>query len=100
GLPGEARREADRELGRLERIPSVSPESSVIRTYLELLVSLPWNVCTEGELDVARARQILDADHYDLDRVKKRVVEHLAVRQLKRERGSSERGREPILCFV
>jgi len=100
GLPPDARREADRELTRLERIPSASPESSVIRTYLDLLVSLPWNKSTEGELDVARARQILDADHYDLDKVKQRVVEHLAVRRLKQQRGSSERGREPILCFV
>jgi ATP-dependent Lon protease len=100
GLSAEARREAERELTRLERIPTASPESSVIRTYLELLVSLPWNVSTEGELDVARAREILDADHYDLDKVKKRVVEHLAVRRLKSERGSAERHREPILCFV
>jgi ATP-dependent Lon protease len=100
GLPPEARREADRELARLERIPSISPESSVIRTYLDLLVSLPWNVSTEGELDVNRARQVLDADHYDLDKVKKRIVEHLAVRRLKQERGLTERGREPILCFV
>jgi ATP-dependent Lon protease len=100
GLPAEAKKEADRELRRLERIPSASPESSVIRTYLELLVSLPWNVSTEGELDVARARDVLDADHYDLDKVKKRIVEHLAVRRLKQERGSIDRNREPILCFV
>jgi ATP-dependent Lon protease len=100
GLSPEALREAQRELTRLERIPTASPESSVIRTYLELLVSLPWNVSTEGDLDVARAREILDADHYDLDRVKKRIVEHLAVRRLKSERGSDEQHREPILCFV
>jgi ATP-dependent Lon protease len=100
GLSAEALREAERELTRLERIPTASPESSVIRTYLELLVSLPWNVSTEGELDVAKAREILDADHYDLDKVKKRIVEHLAVRRLKLERGSAERHREPILCFV
>jgi ATP-dependent Lon protease len=100
GLSAEARREADRELTRLERIPSVSPESSVIRTYLELLVSLPWNVSTGGELDVVKAREILDADHYDLDKVKKRIVEHLAVRRLKQERGSGDKHREPILCFV
>src|SRR5438552_679483 len=89
GLPPEAKREADREIGRLERIPSASPESSVIRTYLELMVSLPWNVSTGG-----------DADHYDLDKVKQRIVEHLAVRRLKQVRGSTDRGREPILCFV
>src|SRR5882762_850445 len=100
GLPAEAKREADREIARLERIPSASPESSVIRTYLELIVSLPWNVSTGGEVDVAAARKILDADHYDLDKVKQRIVEHLAVRRLKQQRGLTERGREPILCFV
>ena len=100
GLSTEALREAQRELTRLERIPTASPESSVIRTYLELLVSLPWNVSTEGELDVVKAREILDSDHYDLDKVKKRIVEHLAVRRLKSDRGSDERHREPILCFV
>jgi ATP-dependent Lon protease len=100
GLPAEAKREADREIARLERIPSASPESSVIRTYLELMVSLPWNVSTGGEVNVKNAREILDADHYDLDKVKQRIVEHLAVRRLKQERGSSDRGREPILCFV
>ncbi len=100
GLPAEAKREADREISRLERIPSASPESSVIRTYLELIVSLPWNVSTGGEVDVKKARAILDSDHYDLDKVKQRIVEHLAVRRLKQERGSTDRGREPILCFV
>jgi ATP-dependent Lon protease len=100
GLPAEAQREADRELARLERIPSASPESSVIRTYLDLMVSLPWNVSTGGEVDVARAREILDADHYDLDKIKQRIVEHLAVRRLRQQRGTGEKGREPILCFV
>jgi ATP-dependent Lon protease len=100
GLPPEAKREADREIARLERIPSASPESSVIRTYLELIVSLPWNVSTGGEVDVKKARGILDADHYDLDKVKQRIVEHLAVRRLKQQRGATEHGREPILCFV
>jgi ATP-dependent Lon protease len=100
GLPAEAKREADREISRLERIPSASPESSVIRTYLELIVSLPWNVSTGGEVEVAKAREILDADHYNLDKVKQRIVEHLAVRRLKQQRGSTDRGREPILCFV
>jgi len=100
GLPAEAKREADREIARLERIPSASPESSVIRTYLELIVSLPWNVSTGGEVDVKKARAILDADHYDLDKVKQRIVEHLAVRRLKQERKLTDRGREPILCFV
>ena len=100
GMTPEARREAERELGRLERIPTASPEHSVIRTYLDLLVSLPWSVTTEGQLDVLAARRVLDADHYDLDKVKQRIVEHLAVRRLKQERGSTDKGREPILCFV
>ncbi|MFI5284049.1 MAG: endopeptidase La, partial [Candidatus Dormibacterales bacterium] len=100
GLPAEAKREADREIARLERIPSASPESSVIRTYLELIVSLPWKISTGGEVDVKKARAILDADHYDLDKVKQRIVEHLAVRRLKQQRGLMDRGREPILCFV
>ncbi len=100
GLPTEAQREADREISRLERIPSASPESSVIRTYLDLMVSLPWNTSTGGEVNVAKARAILDDDHYDLDKVKQRIVEHLAVRQLRQDRGATERGREPILCFV
>src|SRR5690348_6901975 len=100
GLPPEAKREADREIARLERIPSASPESSVIRTYLELIVSLPWNLSTGGEVDVKKAREILDADHYDLDKVKQRIVEHLAVRRLKQVRKATDRGREPILCFV
>src|SRR5712664_589488 len=100
GLTPEAKREADRELARLERIPSASPESSVIRTYLELIVSLPWNTSTGGEVDVAKAREILDADHYDLDKVKQRIVEHLAVGRVTQKKGLTERGREPILCFV
>src|SRR5437870_6981951 len=64
------------------------------------MVSLPWNVSTGAEVDVKKSRQILDADHYDLDKVKQRIVEHLAVRRLKQQRGSTDRGREPILCFV
>src|SRR5438270_14101215 len=65
-----------------------------------LMGSLPTALATGGEVDVKKARGILDADHYDLDKGKQRTVEHLAVRRLKQERGSAERGREPILCFV
>src|SRR4029077_7320443 len=100
GLSAEARREADRELARLERIPSASPESSVIRTYLELIVSLPWTTSTGGGGGGASARTILDADHYDLDKVKQRIVEHLAVRRLNQERGSAHPRPEPLRCFV
>ncbi|HEX2037095.1 MAG TPA: endopeptidase La [Chloroflexota bacterium] len=89
GLPEEARREAERELSRLELIPTASPEYGMIRSYLDWMVSLPWNRLTGGEIDVQRARQVLDADHYDLERVKDRILEYLAVRKLRRQRRPS-----------
>jgi ATP-dependent Lon protease len=112
GLPEEARREAERELARLERLPPASPEHGIIRTYLDWLLSLPWNKTTGGPIDIARARQVLDEDHYDLEQVKERILEYLAVKKLREERlaqGAAAEGqampgeearREPILCFV
>jgi ATP-dependent Lon protease len=108
-MPEEVLREAQRELSRLEKIPSASPEYSVIRTYLDVLVSLPWKKSTGQPIDVVHAREVLDADHYDLDKIKDRILEYLAVRRLKEQRQGSEAGgpaagtptsREPILCFV
>ncbi len=102
-LPDEARNEADRELRRLERIPSASPEHGMVRTYLEWMADLPWSVTSGGEIDVNRAARILDEDHYDLEKVKDRILEYLSVRKLRRDRGLDglERGQhEPILCFV
>jgi ATP-dependent Lon protease len=100
-LPEEARKQADRELGRLERLPPAAAEYGVIRTYLEWLVELPWNARTEDDLDIAHAREVLDTDHYDLDKVKERILEYLAVRKLQHEASDSdEGGRGPILCFV
>ncbi len=108
-MPEEAYKEAQRELSRLEKLPTASPEYSVIRTYLDLLVSLPWNKSTGKRIDVPYAREVLDEDHYDLERIKDRILEYLAVRRLKEERQGSESGgpgtgaptsREPILCFV
>ncbi|MGH2486946.1 MAG: LON peptidase substrate-binding domain-containing protein, partial [Ktedonobacterales bacterium] len=105
----EAHKEAMRELSRLEKIPSASPEYSVIRTYLDVLVALPWDKSTGKRIDVSFARQVLDEDHYDLDKIKDRILEYLAVRRLKEDRQGSETGgpgagaptsREPILCFV
>jgi ATP-dependent Lon protease len=93
-LPEEARKAADRELGRLERLPSAAAEYGVIRTYLEWIVSLPWKTESEDHLDLARAREILDDDHYDLDKVKERIIEYLAVSKLKGDVSG------PILCFV
>jgi ATP-dependent Lon protease len=123
-LPEEARKEAFRELSRLERLPAVSPEYGLIRTYLDWMVSLPWSKTTGEAIDLAHARQILDEDHYDLERIKDRILEYLAVKKLRDERQTKtglsgageadhaaeagplpqterdEARREPILCFV
>jgi ATP-dependent Lon protease len=93
-LPEHAQRAAERELSRLERLPPAAAEYGVIRTYLEWLVELPWNEESEDNLDVAHAREVLDADHYDLEKVKDRILEYLAVRKLKPDSPG------PILCFV
>ncbi len=106
GMPEEAAKEARRELDRLSKLPPAAAEYGVIKTYLDWLTSLPWNTSTEGEIDVARTRQILDEDHYDLEKIKDRILEYLAVRKLKQEAAAREGGedaapgREPILCFV
>lgn len=102
-LSEEARKQIDRELGRLERLPAASPEHSIIRTYIETMLGLPWGVYTEKDIDVAHAREVLDEDHYDLDRIKERILEYLSVRKLKRERMVNDESpdlRDPILCFV
>lgn len=93
-LPPDVRREADRELGRLRTMPQAAADYQVVRTYLEWLADLPWSVSTEDNLDLARAEEILDADHHDLEKVKRRILDFLAVRKLKPD------GRGPILCFV
>jgi ATP-dependent Lon protease len=93
-LPEGARKAADRELSRLERLPPAAAEYGVIRTYLEWLTELPWTKRTEDNLDIEHAREVLDADHYDLENVKDRILEYLAVRKLNPE------SHGPILCFV
>lgn len=99
GMPEEAEKEAKRELGRLSKLPSAAAEYSVIRTYLDWLVNLPWSKSTEDNLDIARARRVLDEDHYDLDDIKERIMEYLAVRKLRLERkndeGEEEEEKEP-----
>jgi ATP-dependent Lon protease len=92
-LPEHALKAADRELG-LEKLPPAAAEHGVIRTYLEWLVELPWSTETEDDLDIAHAREVLDADHYDLEKVKDRILEYLAVRKLNPDSPG------PILCFV
>jgi len=99
-LPEDARKAADRELSRLERLPAAAAEYGVIRTYLEWLVELPWSEVTSDNLDLGHAREVLDADHYDLERVKDRILEYLAVRRLTEKAAGSSAGRGPILCFV
>jgi len=93
-MPEDARKAADRELDRIGKVPQASPEYSVIRTYLDWLVQLPWGQETTDHFDIKRARAILDEDHYDLDKIKDRIIEYLAVGKLKK------RLTGPILCFV
>jgi ATP-dependent Lon protease len=94
GLPEEVKTEAMRELSRLSRMPSASPEYGVTRTYLEWLGNLPWNISSGARVDVKRAAEILDEDHYDLEKVKNRILDYLAVLQLRPVL------KGPILCFV
>jgi len=104
GMPEGVRQQADKELGRLERTSEQSPEYGWIRTYLDWLVELPWDVRTDDNLDISDARRILDEDHTGLEDVKDRIIEYLAVRKLRRERGLAEtstgRGSGAILTLI
>jgi ATP-dependent Lon protease len=93
-LPEEAREELERQIRRLERSHPESAETQIIRTYLDWLTALPWNTTSEDNLDLENAQNVLDEDHYDLEKVKERILEYLAVRKLKPDT------RGPILCFV
>jgi len=104
-MPEEAEKEARRELDRLSKLPPAAAEYGVIKTYLDWLTSLPWNTSTEGEINIQKARETLDGDHYGLEKIKERILEYLAVKKLKQsyapdEDGKPLRNREPILCFV
>jgi len=94
GMPETVEKEARKELRRLERMPEGAAEHGIIRTYLDLLTELPWTLPEEPPIDIAKAREVLDADHYGLDKIKRRIVEYLAVRKLAPE------GKAPILCFA
>jgi ATP-dependent Lon protease len=93
-LPEEARKAAERELARLERLPAAAAEYGVIRSYLEWILTLPWGTFTEDNLDLDHARKVLDTDHFDLEKVKDRIIEYLAVAKLRNEVSGQ------ILCFV
>lgn len=95
GMPDEARKEADRELDRLQRMPPAAAEYTVSRTYLDWITSLPWKTFTEDNLDIKAVREVLDEDHYGLERIKDRLLEYLSVRKFKAEGDV----RQPILCF-
>jgi ATP-dependent Lon protease len=93
-MPPEVRKEADREMARLQRIPPQAAEYTVARTYLEMLAELPWAIQTEDDLDLGHARKVLDEDHYGLEKIKERILEYLVVRRYKKD------ARTPILCFA
>ena len=93
-LPEDVLKEAKRELGRLEKLPSGAPDYNVIRTYLDYVLELPWNTSSEETLDIPHARQVLDEDHFNLKEVKERILEHLGVLKM------NPRAKAPILCFV
>jgi ATP-dependent Lon protease len=94
GMPKEVEEEARKELRRLQRMPEAAGEYGMVRTYLDWLIELPWKLPEEKPIDIAEARRILDEDHYDLDKIKRRIIEYLAVRKL------APQGKAPILCFV
>lgn len=93
-MPAYARDKIDEELARLAKTPAMSPESSIIRTYLDWLIGLPWDIRTADKINLKRARKVLDKDHYGLEEIKDRILEYLAVRKL------SDKAKGPILCFV
>jgi endopeptidase La len=99
-LPEPVAAVAAKEIERLERMPAASPEYQMIRTYFDWVLDIPWSTTTEDRLDPIAARQVLDQDHYDLDKVKERIVEYLAVQKLKSRQSGSTRIKGPILCFV
>jgi len=94
GMPKEVEDQARKELRRLQRMPEAAGEYGMVRTYLDWLIELPWALPEEKPIDIAEARKILDEDHYDLDKIKRRIIEYLAVRKL------APQGKAPILCFV
>ena len=96
GMPEEARKEAERELDRLTRMNPAAPEYNVTRTYLDWMVAMPWQVSTEDNLDIPAVKEVLDTDHYGLEKVKDRILEYLAVRKFRQD----GKARQPILCFV
>jgi ATP-dependent Lon protease len=99
-LPEAVAAVAAREIDRLDRMKPASPEYQMVRTYLDWVLDVPWSKTTEDRLDPVAARHVLDEDHYDLEKVKERIVEYLAVQRLKTRNNATAQIRGPILCFV
>ncbi|MDD3807234.1 MAG: endopeptidase La, partial [Candidatus Marinimicrobia bacterium] len=99
-MPEEVLKVAQKELTRLERISPQSPEYTVSRTYLEWLIELPWSISTDDQVDISKAEQILNSDHYGLEKIKERILEYLAVRKLKQQKDPKAGVKGPILCFI
>lgn len=95
GMPAQVKEKASRELSRLAEMPPMAPETGIIRTYLDWLIELPWHATREENTDISHAAQVLEANHYGLEKAKERILEHIAVRKL-----APDRMRSPILCFV
>ena len=95
GMPPDVQKRVQEELDRLSSMPSAHPEVTMVRTYVDWMVSLPWSATTEDKLDIKEAQQVLNEHHYGLAKIKERIIEYMAVRQL-----AQERLRSPILCFV
>ena len=93
-LPEDVHKEFERELGRMERLPPAAPDYQITRTYLEFVLELPWRKSTDDDLDLDKAQRVLDEDHFDLEKIKERILEHLAVLKL------NPQAKAPILCFV
>src|SRR5262249_57229525 len=99
-LPEAVAKVAEREIERLDRMTPASPEYQMIRTYIDWVLDVPWSTLTEDRLDPVAAREVLDQDHYDLDKVKERIVQYLAVQKLKTSKGPTAQIKGPILYFV
>ena len=93
-LPEDVHKEFERELARMERLPPAAPDYQITRTYLEFVLELPWRKSTDDDLDLDKAQRVLDEDHFDLEKIKERILEHLAVLKL------NPKAKAPILCFV
>ena len=100
GMPADALEQAKKELKRLERMPDASGEYSMLRTWLDWMIQLPWSKLDSESIDIENARRVLDEDHYGLEKVKDRILDFLAVRKLRTDNGMHDRSSSQILCLA